>query len=83
MMLKPLSHMSGLISFLERGEGRGKGKEKHSMCERNMDQLPLTHPELGAWPATQAHALTGNRTSNLLVRRPAINPLSHTNQDSS
>ena len=31
-------------------------------------------------PATQACALTGNRTSNALVHRPALNPLSHTSQ---
>ena len=37
-------------------------------------------PTLGTWPATQACALTGNRTSDLLVCRPAFNPLSHTNQ---
>ena len=23
------------------------------MCERNIDQLPLTHPHLGAWPTAQ------------------------------
>ena len=37
-------------------------------------------PNLGTWPTTQAHALTRNRTSDLLVRRPALNPLSHTSQ---
>ena len=46
-----------------------------------MDQLPLTGPQLRrTWPATQAHALTCNRTSNPLVRRAALNPLSHTSQ---
>ena len=24
------------------------------MCERNIDWLPLAHPLLGTWPATQA-----------------------------
>ena len=43
--------------------------------------LPLTHPQPGTWPATQACALTGNRTSDLSVFRPALNPLSHTSQD--
>ena len=38
-------------------------------------------PLLGTWPATQACVLTGNRTSNPLVRRLARNPLSHTSQD--
>ena len=40
-------------------------------------------PQLGTWPTTQARALTGNRTSNILVRRPALSPLSHTSQGSS
>ena len=38
--------------------------------------------ERNIWPATQAHALTRNWTSNLLVHRPALNPLSHTSQGS-
>ena len=42
--------------------------------------LPLTRPPLGTWPATQACALTGNQTSDLLVLRPVLNPLSHTSQ---
>ena len=42
--------------------------------------LPLMHPLLGTWPRTQACALTGNRTGNPLVPRPALNPLSHTSQ---
>ena len=36
--------------------------------------------QLWTWPATQACALTGNRTGDLLVCRPAFNPLSHTSQ---
>ena len=40
--------------------------------------LPLPQPLLGTWPATQACALTGNQAPNLLVHRPALNPLSHT-----
>ena len=49
--------------------------------ERNSNvQLPLTCPPLGTWPATQACALTGNRTSYPLVHRLALNPLSHTSQ---
>ena len=42
--------------------------------------MPLTRPLLGTWPATQAYALTGNQTSNPLVLRLALNPLSHTSQ---
>ena len=40
--------------FLERGEGKEKERE------RNINVwLPLAHPLLGTWPATQACALTG------------------------
>ena len=35
---------------------------------------------LGTGSATQARALTGNRTSDNLVCRLALNPLSHTSQ---
>ena len=45
--------------FLERGEGREKERERNSNV-----WLPLTSPQLGIWPATQACALTENRTSN-------------------
>ena len=50
------------------------------MCERYIKQLLLTRPQLGTWPATQACALTGNRTSDSLVPRLALSPLSHTSQ---
>ena len=63
------------IFFLERGEGREEDRE------RNINVwVPLTQPSLGTWPATQACALTGNQTSNPLVHRPELNPLSHTSQ---
>ena len=42
--------------------------------------LPLAHPLLRTWPATQACALMGNRTSDTLVHRPTLNSLSHTSQ---
>ena len=45
-----------------------------------MDQLALTCPQLGTWPTTQACALTGNRTRNLLVHRLVLGPLGHTSQ---
>ena len=48
------------------------------MCE--IHQLVASHPQLGPWPTTQACALTRNQTSDLLVHRPALNPLSHTSQ---
>ena len=40
----------------------------------------LRTPLLGTWPATQACALSGNRTRHSLVRRLALSPLSHTSQ---
>ena len=38
-------------------------------------------PLLRTWPATPGCALSGNRTSDPLVLRPALNALSHTNQE--
>ena len=61
--------------FLERGEGKEKERERNITV-----WLPLMHPLLGTWPATQACALTGNPTGDPLVHRPALNPLSHTSQ---
>ena len=56
---------------------RGREKER----ERNISVwLPLTRPLLGTWPTTQAPALTGNPTSDPLVHKPALNPLSHPSQ---
>ena len=57
---------------------RQRGREGET--ERNNVWLPLMHPLLGTWPTTQARVLTGNRTSDLLVRRLALNPLSNTSQ---
>ena len=57
--------------FLHRGEGREKEESNINVW------LPLTWPPLGTRPATQACALTGNRTSDPLVHRPVLNPLSH------
>ena len=58
---------------------RERGKEKE---ERNINVwLPLLHPLLGTWPATQACALTGNRTGDPLVHRLVHNPLSHTSEE--
>ena len=58
---------------------RERGREGER--ERNIDVwLPLMCPQLGTWPATQACALTGYQTSNPLLRRPVLNPLSHTSQ---
>ena len=52
------------------------------MCEGNSDRLPFTGSQPGTWPTTQACALTGNRTGELSVCRPALNPLSHNSQGS-
>ena len=58
------------IYFLEREEGR-RGER-----ERNISVwLPIVRPPLGTWPTTQPCALTGNRTGDPLVHRPALNPL--------
>ena len=48
--------------------------EKHQ-CVVASHVLPA-----GNWPATQACAQTGNRTGDPLLRRLALNPLSHTSQ---
>ena len=40
-----------------------------------MDRLPLTCHQVGNKLATQACALTGNRTGDLSVHRPALNPV--------
>ena len=54
--------------FLERGEGEEKGGESNINV-----WLLLERSLLGTWPATQACALTGNQTGDLLVHRPALN----------
>ena len=59
-----------------RKEGEREG-EKHQ-CVVASCTLPTSGG--GAWPATQACALTGNRTSDPLVHRPALSPLSYTSQ---
>ena len=57
---------------------RRVGREKER--ERNITVwLPLACPPLGAWHATQACALTGNRTNEPLLPRRALNPLRCTN----
>ena len=60
-----------LFIFRER---EGEREEEKPQC------VPLVCPPLGTWPATQACALTGNRTVDSLVHRLALNPLSHTSQ---
>ena len=50
--------------FLEIGDRRER--------ERNIDWLPLAHLQLGTQTTTQACALSGNRTSSLLVHCATI-----------
>ena len=70
-----------LFIYFQREEKGGKKRGRETlMYERNIDWLPLAHPQLGIWPATQACALTGNWTSNLSVSRLVLNLLSYTSQ---
>ena len=72
-----------LVTFFK-GFIHFRGEEKEKERERSISVwLPLTHPLFGIWPATQACALTGNRTNDPLVHRPMLNPLSYTRQGSS
>ena len=59
-----------LISREREREGEREG-ENHQCA------VVSVRTELKSWPATQACALTGNRTSVPLVQRPPLNPLSH------
>ena len=67
-----------LFIFRER-----KGERKRERHKRCIDWLPLARPQLGTQPAAQACALTGNRTGDLSIHRPALNPLRYTSQDQS
>ena len=65
------------ILFIFRERRKGKEKER----ERNINMwLPLAGSLRGTWPTTQPCALTGNRTGDPMVCRPALNPLSHISQ---
>ena len=68
-----------ILILRERGKEGERGRET-SMWKRYIYWLSLTHPQLGTWPATQACALSGNWTSDLLVHRSALNPLNQTSQ---
>ena len=78
---RTVSQLNGLLyfkkdfiySFLERGEGR---ERNISVREKHPSVASPTLPR----PITQACALTGNRISDLSVRRPPLIPLSHTIQ---
>ena len=60
--------------FLERGEEREKEEEKHQLVASR------TRPQLRTWPTTQACALTRNQTSDPLVSRLVLSPLSYISQ---
>ena len=68
------------IYFYREGKGRRKKGRQMSVCKRYVDWLPLLCPQLGTWLATQACALTGNQTGDLLVNRQVLSPLSHISQ---
>ena len=61
-----------LSNFRERG--REKEGEKHQCV------VPLTYPPMRDQDHNPGVALTGNRTQDPSVHRPALNPLSHTSQ---
>ena len=65
------------ILFLDRRVGKEKERERNISV-----WLLLAHPLPETWPTTQACALTGNRTSNPLLCKPALSLLSHTSQGS-
>ena len=70
-----------LYLFREGKAGRKRGRET-SMYGGLLHTTP-PHPPMGTWPATQACALTGNWTGDLLLHSPALSPLNHTSQGSS
>ena len=63
------------LFILDTGELREEKKEQNINV-----WLRLTSPLLGTWPTIHACALSGNHTSDPLVHRPALNPLSHASQ---
>ena len=71
--LDVLKRFSLLIFREGGGKGEREGEKYHCL-------VPCVCPQPGMWPSTQACALTGNRTSNPLVLRPELDPLSHTSQ---
>ena len=47
--------------------------------ERNID-VQEKHAPTGDWPTTQACALIGNQTGNLLLCRMSLNQMNHADQ---
>ena len=56
------------------------GRKGEREGEKHQCVIASHSPPTGDLPETQACALTGNPTSNPLVRRPALNPLNHSSQ---
>ena len=74
-------------------EGETKRRRETLTCEININSLSLapvlgpgnlgpTWDQPGNCPVTQASALTGNQTGNILVSGMVPNPLTHTTQRS-
>ena len=66
--------------FLGRGEGRENDRERNIDVWEKHQFIASCMPQQGTWSATQTSAVTGNWTGNLLVCKPAFNPLSHSSQ---
>ena len=77
LLLLPLLRL--YLFFRARGREGERGIET-LMCEGNINQLPLTHPQVETWPATQAWALDQELNLQCSVHSLALNPLSHTSQ---
>ena len=75
-----MAYLLILFYFLKDFMYFSKGREGERQREKHQCVVASHTPLLGTWPATQAQALAGNWTSNPLVHRPALNPLSHTSQ---
>ena len=67
-----------LSLFLGRRERTEKERDRNINVSEIQRVVASRRPQTGTRPATQACALTGNRTSSLSVHRLALSPLSHT-----
>ena len=67
-----LKNVFYLFNYFFRERGREGEKERNITV-----WLPLERPPLRTWPTTQAYAPTGYQTSDPLVCRVALDPLSH------
>ena len=69
--------------FIYLSEIEGKGGRNTDVWEIHRLVVSHTLPTGDLACKTQANARTGNRTGDLLVRRPALNPLDHTSHGKS